>query len=42
MDVREIGSESEDWINLAQNRDRLRALVKTVINLPDPKNQAIS
>jgi hypothetical protein len=33
MDLREIGWESVDWIQLAQDRDRWRALVNTVINL---------
>jgi hypothetical protein len=33
MDLREIGWESVDWIQLAQDRDRWRALVNTVMNL---------
>jgi hypothetical protein len=33
MDLREIGLESVDWIQLAQDRDRWQALVNTVINL---------
>jgi hypothetical protein len=33
MDLREIGCGSVDWIQLAQDRDRWRALVDTVINL---------
>jgi hypothetical protein len=33
MDLREIGWGSVDWIHLAQDRDRWRALVNTVINL---------
>jgi hypothetical protein len=33
MDLREIGWGSEDWIQLAQDRDRWRALVNTVMNL---------
>jgi hypothetical protein len=32
MDLREIGWGSIDWTQLAQDRDRLRALVNTVIN----------
>jgi hypothetical protein len=36
MDVREIGFGVVDWIHLAQNRDRWRALVNTVINLRVP------
>jgi hypothetical protein len=32
MDLREIGWRSVDWIHLAQNRDRWRALVNTVMN----------
>jgi hypothetical protein len=33
MDLREIGYEEVEWINLAQDRRRWRALVKTVMNL---------
>jgi hypothetical protein len=33
MDLREIGWESVDWIQLAQDMDRWRALVSTVMNL---------
>jgi hypothetical protein len=33
MDLREIGLRSVDWIQLAQDRDRWRALVNTVMNL---------
>jgi hypothetical protein len=33
MDLREIGWVSVDWIQLAQDRDRWRALVNTVLNL---------
>jgi hypothetical protein len=33
MDFREIGWGSEDWIQLAQDRDRWRAVVNTVMNL---------
>jgi hypothetical protein len=36
MDLREIGFEDVDWINLAQDRDRWRALVNTVMNLRVP------
>jgi hypothetical protein len=32
MDLREIGWCGMDWIDLAQNRDQLRALVNTVMN----------
>jgi hypothetical protein len=32
MDLREIGWESVEWIQLAQDRDRWRAIVNTVIN----------
>jgi hypothetical protein len=33
MDVRDIVWSSMDWIDLAQDRDQLRALVNTVMNL---------
>jgi hypothetical protein len=33
MDLREIGWNGVDWIELAQDRDQWRALVNTVINL---------
>jgi hypothetical protein len=36
MDLREIGFGDVDWINLAQDRDRGRPLVNTVINLQVP------
>jgi hypothetical protein len=32
MDVREIGWDGTDWIELAQDRDQLRALVNAVMN----------
>jgi hypothetical protein len=36
MDLPEIGWESMDWIDLAQDRDRWRAVVNTVMNLRVP------
>jgi hypothetical protein len=33
MSLREIGLEGVDWIHLAQDRDRCRALVNTIMNL---------
>jgi hypothetical protein len=36
MDLRETGWDSRDWINLARDRDRWRALVNTLMNLWDP------
>jgi hypothetical protein len=33
MHLREIGWRSVDWMQLAQDRDRWRALVNTVMNL---------
>jgi hypothetical protein len=32
MDLREIGWDGVDWIDVAQNRDQWRALVNTVLN----------
>jgi hypothetical protein len=32
MDLKDIGRESVDWINVFQNRDWWRALVNMVIN----------
>jgi hypothetical protein len=36
MDLREIGFGDVDWIHLAQDRDRWRALLNTVMNLRVP------
>jgi hypothetical protein len=36
MDLREIGLGDMDWIDVAQDRDQLRALVKTVMYLRVP------
>jgi hypothetical protein len=38
MDLREIGWDGMDWIDLAQHRDKWRALVNTVMNFRVPKN----
>jgi hypothetical protein len=36
MGLREIGWCGMDWIDVARDRDRWRALVNTVMNLPVP------
>jgi hypothetical protein len=36
MDLREIGWDGMNWINLAQNMDQWRVLVNTVMNLRVP------
>jgi hypothetical protein len=38
MDLREIGWDGMDWIDLAQDRDQWRALVNTAMNLRVPYN----
>ena len=38
MDFQEVGGGCGDWMDLAQDRDRWRALVSTVINLRVPKD----
>jgi hypothetical protein len=36
MDLREIGWDGVDWIELAQDREQWRALVNTALNLRVP------
>jgi hypothetical protein len=36
MDVYEVGYEGMDWIELAEDRDRWRAVVNAVMNLLVP------
>jgi hypothetical protein len=36
MDLKEIGWDCGDWIDLTQDRDQWRALVNTAINLRVP------
>ena len=42
MDLQEVGGSCGDWMELAQNRDRWRALVSTVRKLRVPKMRGIS
>ena len=42
MDLQEVGGGYEDWMALAQDRDRWRALVSTLMNLRVPKMRGIS
>ena len=42
MDLQEVGGGCRDWMDLAHDRDRWRALVSTVRNLRVPKMRGIS
>ena len=42
MDLQEVGGCCGDWMELAEDRDRWRALVSTVMNLRVPKMRGIS
>ena len=42
MDIQEVGGGCGDWMELAQDRDRWRALVSTVRNLRVLKTRGIS
>ena len=42
MGLQEVGGGCGDWMELAQDRDRWRALVGTVMNLRVPKMRGIS
>jgi hypothetical protein len=38
LDLREIGWDVVDWMDMAQDRDQWRALVNTVLNIRVPYN----
>ena len=41
MDLREVGCDPADWIDLAEDRDQWRAYVRAVINLGFFKRQLV-
>ena len=42
MDLQEVEGSYEDWMELAEDTDRWRALLSTVMNLRVPKIRGIS
>ena len=42
MDLQEVGAGCGDWMELAQDRDRWRALMSTVMNIRVPRMRRIS
>ena len=42
MNLQEVGGGCGDWMELAQDRERWRALVSTLMNLRVPKMRGIS
>ena len=42
MELQKVGGSCGEWMELAQDRDRLRALVGTSRNLRVPKMRGIS
>ena len=42
MHIKEVGGGCEDWMELAQDRDRWRAIVITVMNIRVQKMRGIS
>ena len=40
MDLREVGCDPGDWIDLAEDRDQWLAYVRPVINLRDPEKSS--
>ena len=42
MDLQEVGGGCGDWMEMAQDKDRWRALVSTVMNLRVPKMRGLA
>jgi len=42
MDLQDVGGGCENWMELAQDRERWRELVSTVMNLRVPKMRGLS
>ena len=42
MDLREVGSDPGEWIDIAEDRDQWRAYVRAVMNLSSSDNHGLA